>query len=342
MKKPLELAQYFSREHSLFYARVWSDGNLNLLKEWVDESVKLMLCVGTPDHKLTVWYSREELQKFDTIIVSKLLNEEGYLDRVEAAYYKHWEVLLKYLEKKTSINTSKDLQNFFEAFKTWWAPMAVIFEVVDLYHLPQRFRDQALRAREATQEYSDVGDELYIESFKRMYPQYADLAYVFVPEDIFNDNLEEGAERARELSKGYGLLNDDLFALDQLENKLSEKNLTLEKQEVDKNTSEIKGMSASRGKVVGKVRIISYKNQVGELEEGEVLVTEMTSPEYLPAMKKAAAFVTNEGGMTCHAAIVARELVKPCIVGTQTATQIFKNGDMVEVDANQGIIKILK
>jgi len=58
-------------------------------------------------------------------------------------------------------------------------------------------------------------------------------------------------------------------------------------------------------------------------------------------MEKAAAFVTDEGGMTCHAAIVAREMKKPCIVGTKIATQILKNGDLIEIDANKGIVKIL-
>ena len=68
----------------------------------------------------------------------------------------------------------------------------------------------------------------------------------------------------------------------------------------------------------------------------------MTFPDLLPAMKRAAAFVTDTGGITCHAAIVSRELRKTCIVGTQFATQIFKDGDLVEVDANKGIVKIIK
>jgi pyruvate,water dikinase len=65
----------------------------------------------------------------------------------------------------------------------------------------------------------------------------------------------------------------------------------------------------------------------------------MTTPIFLPAMKKASAIITDEGGITCHAAIVSRELKKPCIIGTKIATQILKNGDLVEVDAERGIIK---
>ena len=67
----------------------------------------------------------------------------------------------------------------------------------------------------------------------------------------------------------------------------------------------------------------------------------MTSPDFLPAMKKSAAFITDEGGITCHAAIVAREMKKPCIVGTKVATKKLKDGDFVEVDADHGIVKVL-
>ena len=68
----------------------------------------------------------------------------------------------------------------------------------------------------------------------------------------------------------------------------------------------------------------------------------MTTPWYLPAMKKAAGFITDEGGLLCHAAIVSREMNKPCIIGTKIATKVLKDGDLVEVDANNGVVKILK
>lgn len=65
----------------------------------------------------------------------------------------------------------------------------------------------------------------------------------------------------------------------------------------------------------------------------------MTSVDFIPAMEKASAFVTNEGGVTSHASIVSREMNKPCIIGTRIATKIFKDGDLVEVDANNGIVR---
>ena len=75
------------------------------------------------------------------------------------------------------------------------------------------------------------------------------------------------------------------------------------------------------------------------MKEGEILITTMTMPTYISAIKIAGAVVTDEGGSLCHAAITARELKKPCIIGTKHATKVFKDGDMVEVDANTGIVR---
>ncbi|MES2202952.1 MAG: PEP-utilizing enzyme [Patescibacteria group bacterium] len=107
-------------------------------------------------------------------------------------------------------------------------------------------------------------------------------------------------------------------------------------------TKEIKGAVAYRGHVHGKVQVIHGEKDFASFEKGSVLVTSMTRPEFVPLMKLASAIVTDEGGITCHAAIVSRELKKPCIIGTRNATRVLKTGDMVEVDAEKGVVRILK
>ncbi len=103
----------------------------------------------------------------------------------------------------------------------------------------------------------------------------------------------------------------------------------------------IKGLSVSLGKASGPV--LNINKQTGQVKQkGYVLVTTMTTPELVPLLRDAVAVVTDEGGLTCHAAIVSRELKIPCIVGTKVATQALKDGDLVEVDADKGIVKILK
>jgi len=104
----------------------------------------------------------------------------------------------------------------------------------------------------------------------------------------------------------------------------------------------ISGFVASQGYARGIARVILSKDEFGKFQEGEILVTGMTRPEFVPLMKKAAGIVTNEGGITCHAAIVSRELNKPCIIGTQIATQVIRDGDLIEVRANHGTVRILE
>ena len=109
----------------------------------------------------------------------------------------------------------------------------------------------------------------------------------------------------------------------------------------------IKGQIVMKGFARGKVRLILHnklniKKDVAKFKKGEILVTEMTRPDTVLACKKASAIVTDEGGITSHAAIISRELKIPCIVATKIATQILKNGDLIEIDANEGVVKILK
>lgn len=108
-----------------------------------------------------------------------------------------------------------------------------------------------------------------------------------------------------------------------------------------KTQSMINGISVSMGKnkvVRGQVRIVLDPFKEKDFKKGDILVAPMTSPEYIFIMKLSAAIITDTGGLTSHAAIVSRELAVPCIVGTKIATQVFKNGDWVEVDAGKGIV----
>lgn len=100
----------------------------------------------------------------------------------------------------------------------------------------------------------------------------------------------------------------------------------------------VRGIGVSPGQVSGKVKVIANVKELSSFNPGEILVTEMTTPDWVPAMKIASAIITNLGGKTCHAAIVSRELGVPCVVGTENATKILKDGDIVTVDGQRGLI----
>jgi phosphohistidine swiveling domain-containing protein len=110
------------------------------------------------------------------------------------------------------------------------------------------------------------------------------------------------------------------------------------------NLKEIKGKIASKGIARGQAWVLSpsIKNQVAKsrkMKKGDILIAPMTRPQFMEAFGKASAIVTDEGGITCHAAVISRELGIPCIIGTNFATKIFKDGDMIEVNANNGVVR---
>jgi pyruvate,water dikinase len=100
----------------------------------------------------------------------------------------------------------------------------------------------------------------------------------------------------------------------------------------------VQGLAASHGRAVGAVRVLQSADQGDRLLAGEILVAPMTSPDWVPTMRRAAALVTDGGGITCHAAIVSRELGVPCVVGARNATTVLRDGEIVTVDGAQGVV----
>ena len=160
---------------------------------------------------------------------------------------------------------------------------------------------------------------------------YAELLSIFKPLIAFKNNIKQRQRKfilARIAGKRIELYDKEADKF------LKQNFFKEEKPEI------IRGFGVSLGQAKGKVIVIK-KPSIVSGKKGYVLVTTMTTPELLPLMKNAVAVVTDEGGLTCHAAIVARELKIPCIVGTRIATTILKNGDMVQVDASKGIVRKL-
>lgn len=111
------------------------------------------------------------------------------------------------------------------------------------------------------------------------------------------------------------------------------------KVEVNENLKVLKGVGASPGKVQGKIYLVINNDDMKNFPAGAILVTNQTTPEFVPIMKRAAAIITEQGGITSHAAVISRELHKPCIIGTKIATKVFETGDKVEVDAAKGMVR---
>ena len=177
---------------------------------------------------------------------------------------------------------------------------------------------------------------------KKIYPDLGELIQLITLEEILNNTAPRQEILIKRQNKKIIIIDDEISSEKKLKKLQTKYVFELEKSIKVALIQKLKGQTVCGGKVKGKVRILHKKSQIEEFQKGEILVTVMTTPEYLPAMYKAIAFVTDEGGITCHAAVVARELKKPCIIGTKIATQVLKDGDLVEVDAEKEIVKILK
>ena len=187
-----------------------------------------------------------------------------------------------------------------------------------------------------------------------------------VPEDLqkvqvlTEEQIKELASYAKAIEKHYGCYMDMEWGVDERNDKIwllqarpetvwSKKNKE-KKPSTEGETMEVtservvvvKGLPASPGKAAGKAHVILDPSRIDEFKEGEILVTTMTAPDWVPAMKKAKAIVTDAGGMTCHASIVSRELGIPCIVGTKSrsteATTTIHDGADITVDATNGVV----
>lgn len=186
-----------------------------------------------------------------------------------------------------------------------------------------------------------------------------------VPEDLRNvqtltdEQILELAGYAKKIEAHYGCYMDMEWGIDARNNKIwilqARPETVWSRRNKDKKPAQaevkaaatdrkviVKGLPASPGLVSGRTHVILDPSHIDEFKEGEILVTEMTAPDWVPAMKKAKAIVTDSGGMTCHASIVSRELGIPCIVGTKSrgeaATTTVPDGIDVTVDATHGVV----
>jgi len=168
--------------------------------------------------------------------------------------------------------------------------------------------------------------------------KFDELAKLFNGQKIKKNTIEER-------KKGYALvcLKDKKTLLTEGKFKMLYKDIVLTRPKTDR----LEGRVAMTGKAKGRVRVILHNKrnttkEVMGFRKGEILVTEMTRPDTILACKKAVAIITDEGGITSHAAIISRELKIPCVIATKIATRLLKTGDLVEVDADNGFVKILK
>jgi phosphohistidine swiveling domain-containing protein len=172
--------------------------------------------------------------------------------------------------------------------------------------------------------------------------KYSDLAIYRIKEieELLASNKKISAKTVQQRRQGVFMVFDKHHPTIEYSGKDAQ--LMFKAATSDKDQTELKGMVASLGgvkKISGKIKIMLDPKD--SFKAGDILVTNMTRVEFVPLMKKAKAIITDEGGIACHAAIVSREIGKPCVIGTKSATRILHDGDSVEINLINGVIKLI-
>jgi phosphohistidine swiveling domain-containing protein len=342
----ITLSNIFSREKTLFYFTMWNDSDRLGYSRFLGYEVKNnAFVVSPPGRKGSVWYDLAELAEIDKLLKNKI-SDPSFVPALKETLNKHWELLLPYLKQEIEIKNGDELENYYNNLVEWWSAMNTAFTVPDLVEAPQEVKDYFLERRTESEKYTEQMNKVFIRAWQSLMPAESDLAHFVAPNEAVlilkaDASKDKFLSEIKHRANGCGVFNETIYpTLTEFHSALSSANVSLLNETVA-GVQEVKGAVAFKGMVKGKVRIIHGFTDMSSFLEGEVLVTEMTNPDYVPIMRKAVAIVTDEGGMTCHAAIASRELKVPCVVGTKIATKAFSTGDMVEVDAEKGIVKIL-
>ena len=307
-----------------------------------------LFVVPPKGEKGAVWHVDVEMNRLKQIAVESLrkVGTGSTWEKIKNDAWTAWNYIKPYALGKNIKNVEqwKDYQKHLLLF--WTAMNSVVWESIDSPEINPLIREEFVSIRKESESFVERTSVLATDYFEENFSEYKDISHFLtfgemleIAEKRFSDKkLKEVQER----QSGCFLLNSIIYSnLKNLTEILKENNLKLEEEKID-GILEIHGVAAMKGSAKGKVKIIKTKDDISKIEKGDILVTQMTSPDYVPAIKVSAAVVTDEGGSLCHAAIISRELGIPCVIGTKIATQALKDGNLVEVDADNGVVKILQ
>ncbi len=289
-------------------------------------------------------FAQIEWQKEE--IFKRIKNNKNFASLLIKKSRNYYSKILPILNNKEPLDR-ETLKEFVFNLKTmcrwavgWWWAIEVLEQKKTYPEILEQFMDH----RKETETFFPDADNIIRMTIESLHPRIKEYADVILVEEAIEGNIP-GKEELEERLKHYLLVNNKVYIGEEIEKIKSSLRIELviprlEDYSLKGNT--ITGQVAYRGKYTGKVAIVFTKKNANRFNEGDILVASQTTPDFMNAIRKAGAIITDEGGMLSHAAIVSRELKKPCIIGTKIATRVLKNGDIVDVDADKGVVKILE
>ncbi len=293
----------------------------------------------------TCYVGKSEMTKFGEFLAEKAVADNEFLINLAIRLKKETDNMMRLMEESAESNIDKEKFKMFIESLAIYQPFQVATKAVVNY-LPPELGDKYFPILEEARKYSEkVYDDIekYLRKIAELIGEkegYEPKLILSMYKDEFSDYLETKKLPEKEILEDRYRLSG-LFYEEGNRHNIGKEIEEIE-DEIAKSsglvTGKVTGKSAFPGLARGICRIIKSPFDYEVFDEGDILVTCMTRPDFIPLMEKAAAFVTDAGGVLSHAAIVSREMKKPCVVGTETATKAFKDGDLIEVDGEKGIV----
>lgn len=333
----LILPKLWQREFPLTLFQIWGRSYGSFLGEKVEVYPRYVFIIK--DGLGEVYRNPALTDAVNSIIIKKSQDDSQYLQRF---YDDHLKLLEKLDEFYKQDNlTQKELSVFLNTLLEFWPGIYASWFIPPSESFNQEYKDLFLNFRKKIQHVEHEAHHLINRTIQSLNPELEEFVWAVSFQEVSTNKFPTKQALENRTSERIIVFEDEVINESAFQDVQLKYRFELERIMDGLTTKEIKGQIASPGKVVGKVRIVLKEADIERLKESDILVTSMTLPTFGQVMKKAAAFVTDEGGITSHAAINAREMNKPCIIGTKIGTQVLKDGEVVEVDADRGIIKIL-
>jgi pyruvate,water dikinase len=322
--------------------QVWYKAEVFGPKPWVKKRQPFFPYIIFVRENRTVssYYDSRGIKWIKNLIVAEAKRNKNFFIKLEKQINERLTPIKKIYEKESTLD-KRGLLKFIKDFEKAYPWIEAMWWVCEINSKELGGLDISglERLRKKTSKISSGTDMVVRKSLSKIFPKIREFVHLLKIQEIKSGALPS-LTNLKKRSEGYVFTGNRLYinkGIGEIEKKF---NIHLPK-DINVKVNEIKGLSANTGIVQGKVKKIMSHKDIDLIKSCEILVSPMTMPDFLSAIKKAAAVVTDEGGAMCHAAIICRELNKPCVVGTKIATKVLSDGDMIEVDADNGFVRRL-
>lgn len=333
-----------TRSYPLIFLECWYWGErFGLSKICKNKMYFEPLFIYNKNKGTDVYYDIYDKKQDPKLLIDYFHNHYSEFNKLIVNYKKDYGYLLNLL-KNNKISGTKKIKDIYNKSREVFAVLTstVIIGNSGDKNKHRKIIDLSIRTRKYTENFALFSiDILLRESKKILQNEYRKYMHFIKLDEILNKKITINTLRSRK--NGYIFYQGKIYNNPDIDKFLKTKNIDIVKEEIFQKNNDliIKGNSAYRGKIEGVVRKVFEVADMKKVKKGDILVTSMTTPDLIAINKNFSAIITDEGGITCHAAIIAREMKKPCIIGVKIATKVLKDGDLVEVDADRGIVKIL-